>query len=77
MASHEDSAKEWGTLGSWALVPSFITYKPKINSRKVQGKRTGAGARQERGESEGGKDSVGEAQGGRGRTLNGADRLVG
>ena len=26
MARHGDAAKEWGTLGSWALVPSDITY---------------------------------------------------
>ena len=32
---HDDAAKEWGTLGALALVPSAITYKPKINSRTV------------------------------------------
>ena len=44
LARHDDSAKEWGALGARALVPSDITYKPKINSRTVQGERTGAGA---------------------------------
>ena len=45
LARHNDAAKEWGALGAWALVPSAITYEPKINSRTVQGERTGAGAR--------------------------------
>ena len=26
LAWHNDAVKEWGTLGSWALVPSAITY---------------------------------------------------
>ena len=47
MERHNDSTKEWGALESWDLVPSAITYKPKINIRKVQGERTRAGARQE------------------------------
>ena len=68
---------EWGALGARALVPSAITYEPKINSRTVQGERTGAGARQEGGEADDGTDTVGEAQGGRGRTVNGASRLIG
>ena len=42
LSRHDDVAKEWGTLGSWALVPSAITYEPKINSRTVQGGRTRA-----------------------------------
>ena len=46
IAWHDDATKKWGALGSWALVPSAITYEPKINSRIVQGERTGAGARQ-------------------------------
>ena len=33
--------KEWGAFGAWDLVPSTITYTPKINSRTVQGGRTG------------------------------------
>ena len=32
---HDDATKEGGTLGALALVPSAITYKPKINSRTV------------------------------------------
>ena len=59
-----------GALGSRALVPSAIIYKPKINSRTVQGVRIGAGARQEGREADGGTDTVG-------RTVNGAARLVG
>ena len=54
IAQHNDAAKEWDALGSRALVPSAITYKPKINSRTVQGERTGAGAWQEVGEADGG-----------------------
>ena len=42
MARHDNAGKEWGDLGARALVPSAITYKPKINSRTVQGERTGA-----------------------------------
>ena len=41
MARHENAAKEWGALGAQALVPSVINYKPKINSRTVQGESTG------------------------------------
>ena len=59
LARHDDAAKDWGTLGARALVPSAITYKLKINSRTVQGERTGARARQEGGEAGGGKDTVG------------------
>ena len=66
MARHNDSANEWGALGSRALVPSAITYKPKINSRTVKGERTGARERQEGGIVNGGADIVGEAQGGGG-----------
>ena len=42
----DDAAKESGALVSWALIPSDITYEPKINSRTVQGERTGDRARQ-------------------------------
>ena len=49
LARHDDDAKEWGAFGSRALVPSAITYEPKINSRTVQGERTGDGSRQESG----------------------------
>ena len=70
LAWHNDAAKEWGALGARDLVPSAITYEPKINSRKVQGERTGDGARKEGGEADGGTDTVG-------RAVNGAARLVG
>ena len=70
LARHDDATKDWGALGARALIPSAITYKPKINTRNVQGEKTGAGARQEGGEAYGGTDTVGEAQGSRGRTIN-------
>ena len=70
LARNDDVAKEWGALGAQALVPRAITYEPKINSRTVQGENTGAGARKEGGEADGGTDTVG-------RTVNGAARLVG
>ena len=41
LAQHDDTAKEWGALGARSLVPSSITYEPKINCRTVQGERTG------------------------------------
>ena len=59
LARHDDAAKEWGVLGARVLVPSAITYKQKINSRTVQGERTGSGAQQEGGEADGGRDTVG------------------
>ena len=77
LARNVDTAKEWGALGSRALIPSAITYKPKINSRTVQGERTGAGARQEGREADGGTETIGKSQGGRVRTVNGAARLIG
>ena len=43
----------------------------------MKGERNGAGARQEGGISEGGTDTVGEAQGGSGQTVNGAAILLG
>ena len=46
LALHDDDAKEWVALEARDLVPSAITYEPRINSRTVQGDRTGAGARQ-------------------------------
>ena len=42
---HACAAKGWGALGARDVVPSAMTYKPKINSRTVQGERTGEGAR--------------------------------
>ena len=41
LARNDDAAKEWGDLGAQSLVPSAIIYKPKINSRTVQGEGTG------------------------------------
>ena len=73
----DDAAKEWGSIGARALIPSAIIYEPKIDSRTVQEERTEAGAQQEGGEYDGGADTVGEAHGGRERTVNGADRLLG
>ena len=75
---HDDAAKEWGALGDLALGPSSITYKPKTNSRKVQGERTGSRARQEGGTAKGGAEIVGEAQGSvsSGWTVNGAAVLA-
>ena len=46
LARYDDATKEWGALGAQALVPSAITYEPKINSRTVQGDRKRAGAQQ-------------------------------
>ena len=74
---HDDAAKEWVSLGARALVPSAITYEPKINSRTVQRERTGAGAWQEGGESDGGTDTGGASQGGRSRMVNGAAIFLG
>ena len=58
IARHDGAAKEWGALEARALVPSTITYEPKINSRTVQGERNGSGARQEGGEADGGTDRL-------------------
>ena len=73
---HDDTAKQWGALGSRALVPSDVTYDPKINSSTVQGGRTRAGARQDSGTSDGGTDIVGESPEDSRQTVNGADILV-
>ena len=56
---HDDTAKEWGALGYRYLVPSAITYKPKINSRTVQGGSTRAGERQYSGAADVGADILG------------------
>ena len=77
LAHHDESAKEWGALGAQVLVPIDITYEPKINSRTVHGESTGARAWQDKRTSDGGTDTVEETQGGNGRTVNGAVRLVG
>ena len=76
LARHDAAAKKWCALGSQALAPSAITYKPKINNRTVQGERTGALARKEGREANGGTETVGEAQGVKIRMVNGADRLI-
>ena len=44
MARYDDAAKEWSALGYQALVSSAITYKPKINRRRVQVEKTRDGA---------------------------------
>ena len=62
LARHDYAAKEWVALGAWALVPSDITYEPKINSKTLKGGRTRARARQESGTAPGGAVTVGEAQ---------------
>ena len=36
LARNDGAEKEWGALGYRDLVPSDITYKPKINIRIVQ-----------------------------------------
>ena len=58
---HDDAAKYWGAIGVRSLVPSAITYKPKIKSRTVQGEGTRAGAWQNGKIADGGADTVGEA----------------
>ena len=67
---NDDAAKEWGNLGARYLVPSTITYEPKINSRTVQGERTKDGARQEGGKSDSSTETVW-------RTINAAIILAG
>ena len=59
IARHDDTEKEWGALGSWFLVPSYIAYKPKINSRIVQVESTGSGAQQDGGTADGNVNTVG------------------
>ena len=70
LAWHENAAKEWGTVVARDLVPSAITYEPKINSRTVQGDRIGSGVRQEGGGANGDTNTVGQI-------VNGAARLEG
>ena len=36
---HNYAAKEWGALAAQALNASYISYKPRINSRTIQGER--------------------------------------
>ena len=42
LSQHKKFAKEWDVLSSWAINPSCISYKTKINSMSVQGERNGA-----------------------------------
>ena len=65
LAQHNAAAKEWGALGAQDLVTNAIKYEPKINSRTVQGEKTGAEARQEGGEADRGTETLGG-------TVNGA-----
>ena len=53
IAQHNYDAKEWGALSAKALNPSCIFYKPKTNSKTVQGERNMAGAQVEMGDQEG------------------------
>ena len=62
LARHDGAAKEWGALGARALVPIAITYKPKINSKTVQGERTGAEVQRESGTDKGSAEILVEAQ---------------
>ena len=63
LARNFDAAKEWGALGARSLVPSTITYEPKINRSKLKGERTGARAWQDGGTAKVGAYIVGESQG--------------
>ena len=49
LARHYDAANDWYALEDRSLVPSDITYEPKINSRTVQGEKTRARAQQDGG----------------------------
>ena len=42
LARHDDSVKACGALESQSMNYSTILYEPQINSRTVQGERTGA-----------------------------------
>ena len=75
LARYNDAAKEWVALGAWALVPSAITYEPKINSRTVQGERTRDGERHDGGEADGGTETIVESQGDRGITVNSVEKF--
>ena len=77
LVRNDNAAKEWGDLVSQTLAPSDNTYKPKLNSRTVQGEKTRTGARQESATVKGGADAAGEAEGNIGLTVNRAARLVG
>ena len=55
LARYNDAAKEWGALSALAMNPSAISYKPKINSRTVQGDMNGSRSKVATGEQEGGE----------------------
>ena len=42
LSRHNDAAKELGALGDLDLFTSTITFKPKMNSRTVQGESIGS-----------------------------------
>ena len=44
MVWHDNDAKEWGTLESWAITSSEISYYLIINISTVQGEKTGGEA---------------------------------
>ena len=77
LAPHNGAAKEYGALWARIIVPSAITYEPKINSRTVHGESTGAGVWHDDAEADSRKEKEDEAQEGRVRMVNGAARLVG
>ena len=60
MAWNNNTAKEWGSLSARALNPSCLSYKPKINSRTVQGESNEDGARIATG-GQGGQSATGQA----------------
>ena len=70
LVRHDYATKEWGALGAWALVPSDITYGPKISSGTVRGERTRARVRKESGTANSNVDIVGEYQEVSGQTVN-------
>ena len=76
LAQHDDAAKEWGALGPRDLIPSSITYEPKIKSVTVQGERNRSAAQQEGRTAKGSTENLLEAQGGSGQTVNMEARLV-
>ena len=45
MAWHNNAAKEWGALLAWAINPSDVSFKPKLNRRTVKEYWNRAGVR--------------------------------
>ena len=66
LGQNVDDEKEWGALGAQDPTPSEISYKPHINSSKVQGGSTREGALSDGETSSSCKNMYGEAQGIRG-----------